>query len=130
MFSLVVLLLIGLAAVLVFFGDPEQRAAPKSRSDEAETEEWEYGDAWKQGSPDEPVAEDDIEYVAILRGETGRGYNDTTMQDFIFYLGSNGIRAKYDSYPLDQIQIYVLKVETGKVDEARELLREKGSGVK
>jgi|GEM_PF-1865396 len=125
MASLVVLLLIGLAAALVFFGDPEQRAAPKKRSDEADSEEWEYGDVWKQGSPDEPVAEDDIDYVAILRGETGRGYNDTTMQDFIFYLGSIGIRAKYDSYPLEQIQIYVLKVEAGKEEEAREHLKEK-----
>ena len=125
MVSLVVLLLIGLAAALVFFSNPEQRAAPKNRSDEADTEEWEYGDIWKQGSPDGPAAEDNIEYVAILRGETGRGYNDTTMQDFIFYLGSEGIRAKYDSYPLEQIQIYVLKVESGKEDEAREHLREK-----
>ena len=125
MVSLVVLLLIGLAAALVFFSNPEQRAAPKNRSNEADTEEWEYGDIWKQGSPDGPAAEDNIEYVAILRGETGRGYNDTTMQDFIFYLGSEGIRAKYDSYPLEQIQIYVLKVEAGKEDEAREHLREK-----
>jgi hypothetical protein len=125
MASLVVLLLIGLAAVLVFFGDPEQRAAPKNRSDETDSEEWEYGDVWKQGSPDGPAAEDNIEYVAILRGETGRGYNDTTMQDFIFYLGSEGIRAKYDSYPLEQVQIYVLQVEAGKEDEARKHLREK-----
>ncbi len=125
MVSLVVLLLIGLTAALVFFSNPEQRAAPKNRSDEADTEGWEYGDIWKQESPDGPAVEDNIEYVAILRGETGRGYNDTTMQDFIFYLGSEGIRAKYDSYPLEQIQIYVLKVEAGKENEAREHLKEK-----
>jgi hypothetical protein len=125
MASLIVLLLIGLAAVLVFFGDPEQRAAPKNRDIEAGAEEWEYGDVWKQGSPDEPAAEDDIEYTAILRGETGRGFSDTTMQDFILYLGSKGIRAKYASYPLEQVQIYVLQVEAGKEDEAREYLSQK-----
>lgn len=125
MFSLAVLLLIGLAAALVIFGDSERPAASLQRRDEADSEEWEYGDAWKQGSPDEPDVADDTEYVAILRGETGRGYNDTTMQDFIFYLGSRGIRAKYDSYPLEQIQIYVLKVEAGREGEAREHLTEK-----
>lgn len=125
MASLIILLLIGVAAVLVFFDDSEQRGAPRDGNDETDSEEWQYGDAWKQGSPDEPVVEDDIEYVAILRGETGRGYNDTTMQDLIFFLGSEGIRAKYDSYPLEQIQIYVLKVEVGKEDQAREYLSQK-----
>jgi hypothetical protein len=125
MFSLIVVLLIGLAAALVFFSSPEQSATSKNTRDEPDDGEWEYGDIWKQGSPDEPVPEDDVRYVEILRGDTGMGYSDTTMQDFILYLGSWGIRAAYNSYPLEQINIYVLKVEAGKLDEAREYLKEK-----
>jgi hypothetical protein len=125
MASLIVLLVVGLAAVLVFFNEAEQRVVSRDKNDEPDTGEWKYGDAWKQGSPDEPAAEDDVEYVAILRGETGRGYNDTLMQDLVLFLGSEGIRAKYDSYPLEQIQIYVLNVEAGKVQEAREQLNRK-----
>jgi hypothetical protein len=123
MASLVVLLLIGLAAALVFLGDPEQRDGPKNRGEDPDSEEWEYGDVWKQGSPDEPASENGCEYVELLRGDADMEYNDTTMLDFILYLGSKGIRAKYDSYPLRLL--YVLNVEAGKVDEAREYLKEK-----
>lgn len=135
MVSLLILLLIGLAAALLFLGDSEQQAAPKNRSDEPDSEGWKYGDVWKQGSPDEPVPEEDVHYVELLRGDTGMGYDDSLMIDFIGYLSSRGIRATYDAVPLavefgGAIKTYVLKVEAGKEDEARELLREKGSGVK
>lgn len=128
MFSLLVLLLIVLAAVFIFSGSSEEHPVSKKTSDEQDSADWEYGDVWKQGFAEGPPAEDDNDYVAILRGETGRGYSDTTMQDFIFYLGSQGVRAKYESYPLEQVQIYVLKVEAGKAEEAKELLNAKFSG--
>jgi hypothetical protein len=128
MVSLLVILLIVLAAVFLLSSRSEEHPTTKNKGEEQNERDWEYGDVWKQGSPDEPVPEDDIEYVAILRGETGMGYSDTTMQDFILYLGSEGIRAKYDSYPLEQTNIYVLKVEAEKVKEARDLLKTKFSG--
>lgn len=124
---LVIILLIGLIAVILFLGSTEERPASRKKQEELDNEGWEYGDVWQQGSPDEPVAEDDTEYISILRGETGRGFSDTTMQEFIFYLGSKGIRAKYDSHPLEQVQVYVLKVEAGKAQEAQDLLNEKFS---
>ena len=129
MFSLIVVLLIGLAAAILFFGDAEQHSAPESRGEEPDDGEWEYGDIWKQGSPDEPVPEDDVRYVEILRGDTGRAYDDSYMMDLVGYLGSRGIRATYSSFSLGMepaaIMTYVLKVEAGKLDEAREYLNEK-----
>jgi len=101
----------------------------------ADDEGWEYGDVWMQGSPAEPVPDDDVLYVEILRGDTGMGYDDSTLIDFVGYLSSWGIRATYDAVPLaaefgGAIKTYVLKVEAGKEDEAKELLRKKGSGGK
>jgi hypothetical protein len=89
--------------------------------------DWEYGDAWKTGSPDDPVPEDTTEYVAILRGDTGKGLSDTTMLEYVLYLGERGIKATFDAYPLEQIKTYVLKVEAGKEYEAIKLLAEKWS---
>ena len=89
--------------------------------------DWEYGDAWKTGSPDDPVPEDATEYVAILRGDTGKGLSDTTMLEYVLYLGERGIKATFDAYPLEQIKTYVLKVEAGKEYEAIKLLAEKWS---
>lgn len=90
---------------------------------------WKYGDVWKQGSPDQPEPDDDVEYVEILRGDTGQGYDDSRMLDLVGYLGSRGIRATFDSFALGMepaaIKSYVLKVESGKEEEAREYLREK-----
>jgi hypothetical protein len=97
---------------------------------------WEYGDVWKQGSPDAADSEDDVEYVEILRGDLGMGYDDSYLLDLVSYLGSRGIRATYDSYSIGlefgvgAMKTYVLKVESGKEQEAGEFLREKGSGVK
>lgn len=99
--------------------------------DDADREGWEYGDDWKQGYPDEPVSEDDVQYVEILRGDVGSAYDDSTMLDLVSYLGSRGVRATYDSFSLGMefgagaMKAYVLKVESGKVEEAREYLREK-----
>jgi len=95
---------------------------PENRKDK-DDEDWEYGEAWKDGSPDDPVSNDDGEYVEILRGDTGMGYSDTTMLEYVLFLGEHGIRATFDSYPLEQIKIYVLRVESGREEEALTLLR-------
>jgi hypothetical protein len=98
--------------------------------DNADDEDWEYGDVWKQGSPDEKAPEENIDYVEILRGDTGKGYDDSVMIDLVGYLGSRGLRATYDSFSLGSeagaMKTYVLKVESGKEDEALAYLKEKG----
>lgn len=87
--------------------------------------DWDYGDDWKKGSPDDPVPKDTIEYVAVLRGDTGKGLSDTTMLEYVLYLGEHGIAATFEAYPLEQIKTYVLKVEAGKEVEAIRLLAER-----
>lgn len=98
----------------------------KQKDDE---KEWEYGDVWKQGSPDEAPEDEGIEYVEILRGETGRGFTDSFMLDLVGFLGSRGIRATYDATSVagevGGIKTYVLKVEAGKEEEALQYLEEK-----
>ncbi len=100
----------------------------RDRND-TDDEGWEYGDVWKQGSPDEKTQEEDIEYVEILRGDTGTGYDDSYLIDLVGYLGSRGIRATYESFSLASevgaMKTYVLKVEAGKEEEAMVQLREK-----
>lgn len=91
-------------------------------------EDWKFGEVWKHGSPDDPVANDDGEYVEVLRGDTGMGYSDTTMLEYVLFLGEHGIGATFDSYPLEQIKIYVLKVEAGREEDARALLRAERQG--
>jgi hypothetical protein len=92
-------------------------------------EEWEFGDIWKQEAPEEQGPGGEIEFVEILRGDTGRGYDDSYMLDLVSYLGSRGIRATYDSFSLGlegaAIKTYSLKVESGKEDEALQYLKEK-----
>ena len=44
----------------------------KPGNDPVDDEGWEYGDDWKQGSPDQPMNGDDVEYVEILAD----GYRD------------------------------------------------------
>jgi hypothetical protein len=92
-------------------------------------EGWEYGDVWKQGSPDQPENRDDVEYVEIMRTDIGAGYDDSYLMELVTYLGSRGIRATYDSFSLGAevgaIKTYVLKAESGKENEAIELLDEK-----
>ena len=92
-------------------------------------EGWEYGDVWKQGSPDQPTNGDDVEYVEIFRTAVGAGYDDSYLLELVTYLGSRGVRATYDSFSLGAevgaIKTYVLKVEAGKEDEAIQLLQEK-----
>lgn len=101
----------------------------KHGKEPAGDEVWDFGDDWKQGSPDQPIDGDDIQYVDILRGDTGMGYDDSFLLDLVGYLGSRGVRATYESFAIGMepaaIKSYVLKVELGKEDEAREYLREK-----
>lgn len=132
MLSLVIVLAL-LVAVIITLTVSEKPESPKAGKTEPEEEGWEYGDVWKQGSPDEPVSEEGVSYVEILRGDTGTGYDDSSMMDLVGYLGSRGIRATFDSFSLGlepaAIKTYVLKVEAGKEEEALRFLKEKGSGV-
>jgi hypothetical protein len=99
---------------------------PMKRNDDHNSDDgWDYGDIWDQEWPDDPEPGHDIEYVEVLRGDTGKGYSDTTMMEYILYLGAAGIQATFDAYPLREIKIYVLKVEAGREEEAMKLLREK-----
>lgn len=105
----------------------------KSNNDDKNEEGWEFGDIWKQGTPDETTAED-VQYVEILRGDIGTGYDDSYMLELVTYLGSRGIRATYDSFSLGlemgvgATKTYVLKVEAGREEEAMEYLKEKMEG--
>ncbi len=99
------------------------------RDDEnSDEKDWEYGDVWKEGTPDDETRQD-IEYVEVLRGDTGRGFDDSVMVDLVAYLGSRGIRATFDSFSLGlepaAMKTYVLKVESGREDEAIGFLKEK-----
>ncbi len=100
------------------------------RAKNGDDQDWEYGDAWKTGSPDDPVPEDATEYVEVLRGDTGMGLSDTVMMEYVLFLGEHGIRATFESYPLEQIKIYVLKAEEGKEEDAIRLLQKKVSSGK
>ena len=94
-----------------------------------EDEGWDYGEVWKEGSPDDTGGVADVLFIEIFRGDTGRGFDDTLMLDLVGYLGSQGIRATYDSFSLGMepaaIKTYVLKVEEGKEEAALRLLKEK-----
>jgi hypothetical protein len=101
----------------------------KPGNEPLDDEGWEYGDVWKQGSPDQPTNGDDVEYVEILRTDIGGGYDDSYLMELVTYLGSRGIRATYDSFSLGgeggAIKTYVLKAESGKENEASQLIDEK-----
>src|SRR3990172_1605591 len=103
----------------------------KDGNNPVDDEGWEYGDIWKKGSPDQPMNGDDVEYVEILRADIGAGYDDSSMMELVTYLGSCGIRATYDSFSLGAevgaIKTYVLKAESGKENEAIQLLNKKFS---
>jgi hypothetical protein len=102
----------------------------KRDNDDKNEEGWDYGDVWKQGAPGESEPEPDIEFVEVLRTDSGRGHDDSSMLDLVAYLGSRGIRATYDSFSLGlepaAIKTYVVKVESGREDEAIGYLKEKG----
>lgn len=125
----VISLLIVLAVLVVLSRSSEESALPRDRTKSREEEGWEYGDVWKHGSPDENDSAHGIAYVEILRGDTGRGFDDSFMLDLVSFLGSRGIRATFDSFTLGlepaAIKTYVLKVEAGREEEAREHLEEK-----
>ena len=101
----------------------------KPGKDPVDDEGWEYGDVWKQGSPDQKQNGDDVDYVEIFRTDVGAGYDDSYLLDLVTYLGSYGIRATYDSFSLGveggAIKTYVLKAESGKENDAIQLLKEK-----
>jgi len=118
--------LAGLILVVLLLSNRKQHTLPP-KIDRHDSDDWKYGDIWKQDSLDDSGTDQNQKFVPILRGETGWGYDDTLMNDFVLYLGSKGIRASYDSYPLDQVNVYVLKVEVGKEKEARKILKDKFS---
>ncbi len=99
------------------------------REDDSE-KDWEFGDAWKEGTPDDRPEDEGVQYAEILRGDIGTAYDDSYMVELVTYLGSRGIRATYDSFSMGlemgASKTYVLKVELGKEEEARAYLREKG----
>ncbi len=101
----------------------------KNGQNENDEKGWEFGDVWKEGSAEQKPSEEEGEFVEILRTDTGKGYDDSTMIDLVRYLGSRGVHATYDSFSLGlepaAIKTYVLKVELSKADEALEYLREK-----
>jgi len=99
------------------------------KSDDAD-DGWAYGDVWQAGTPEGPASpDDDIVYIEVMRGDTGRGFTDSQMLDLVGYLGSQGIRATYDSFSLGMepaaIKTYVLKVEEGKEEQALSCLEER-----
>jgi hypothetical protein len=102
----------------------------KHENEPVDDEGWEFGDVWKQGSPDQPQ-DGDVEYVEILRTDVGAGYDDSYLMELVTFLGSRGIRATYDSFSLGAevgaIKTYVLKAESGKENEAIQLLNQKFS---
>jgi hypothetical protein len=100
----------------------------KQNGDDNE-EGWNFGDVWKKGEPEEAPPDQDVDFVEILRGDIGKGYDDSYMLELVTYLGSLGIRATYDSFSagleMAAIKTYSLKVESGKEKEAIRYLREK-----
>jgi len=126
----IIVLLIVLAVLVFLTGDAEQRGPTQGGRRPRDTDEgWEYGDVWKQGLEEEDSGAADVSYVEILRGDTGRGFDDSIMVELVGYLGSHGIRATFDSFSvameLTAMKTYVLKVEMGKEEEAMMYLEEK-----
>jgi hypothetical protein len=101
----------------------------RDENDNNDEKDWEYSDVWKQEAEVEPGSGEDIEFIEILRGDTGKGYDDSFMLELVTYLGSRGVRATYDSFSLGiegaAMKTYSLKVESGKEDEAIGYLKEK-----
>lgn len=127
------LIIIVLVVLFLFSSRSEISQASNNRKEKTEDAEWEFGDAWKQGSPDDVTDEEQITYVEILRKDTGEGYDDSVMLDLVGYLSSRGVRATYDAVSIafefgGAIKTYVLKVEAGKEEDAKAFLREKEQG--
>ncbi|MEK6699179.1 MAG: hypothetical protein AABZ10_09080 [Nitrospirota bacterium] len=128
--SVIILLVVVLAVIIYFLAASGRPPAPSGKEQGRRGEgEWEFGDEWKQGSPDDETSEKGIQYVEVLRGDTGRGFDDSSMMDLVSYLGSRGVRATYDSFSIGlepaAIKTYALKVEAGKEEEAMKKLEEK-----
>ena len=106
-----------------------QTVAGGKKNDDPE-DGWAYGDVWQADTPEGPASsDDDTVYVEVMRSDTGRGFTDSQMLDLVGYLGSQGIRATYDSFSLGMepaaIKTYVLKVEKGRESEAIRCLEER-----
>ncbi len=101
---------------------------PKPHDPDAD-EGWEYGDVWKEGSPDDVVPDGETVFVELFRTDTAHGYDDSALLELVSYLGSRGIRATYDSFSVGMepaaMKTYALKVDAAQADEAREALRQK-----
>jgi hypothetical protein len=127
---LYIAILLIVIAVIIILSISSEKSVKEVRGEDVEDHEWKYGDVWKQGSPDDAVSDQGVLYVEIIRGDTGKGYDDSYMMGLVSYLGSKGIRATFDSFSLGiepaAIKTYVLKVEAGKEDEAKGYLKEKG----
>ena len=126
----VIILLVILAVIIYFLAASGRPPAPSGKEQGRRDEgEWAFGDEWKQGPPEDEASEQGIQYVEVLRGDTGRGFDDSSMMDLVSYLGSRGVRATYDSFSIGlepaAIKTYVLKVEAGKEEEAMKKLEEK-----
>lgn len=117
-----------LVAFIIFL-KPSEPHTQGERKEESEDRGWEYGDEWKKGTPDDKVSEEDVSYVEILRGDTGKGYDESYMAELIGYLGSKGIKATFDSFSVGlegaAFKTYSLLVERGKEDEAKKYIKEK-----
>lgn len=102
---------------------------PAGTPKQPDNEGWEFGDVWKEGSPDDAAADADVEYAEVLRADSGKGFDDSLMIDLVVFLGAQGIIATYESFSVGMepaaIKTYVLKAEAGRADEARDLVNEK-----
>lgn len=125
-----ILLFIAVALVILFSRFSEVKPPQRRSGPGAADEGWEYGDVWKEGSPDLAVDEDGVTYVEVLRTDTGHGFDDAAMMDMVGHLSLQGIKATYDSFSVGlegaAIKTYSLKVEAGREAEALEHLKGKG----
>lgn len=123
---LYVLIALLLAGLLVYLFTKDQRSS-EDRSPEPEDADWAYGDAWKQGSPDSAVPPEEEVFVEVMR--FGGAYKDSDLMEMVHYLGSRGIRATFDAHSVAMemapMKSYVLKVESGKIEEAKACLKER-----
>ncbi len=125
-----ILLIIAVALVILFLRFSEVKPPQRRPAPGAEEEGWEYGDVWKEGSPELPAEDDGADYVEVLRTDTGHGFDDAAMMDMVGHLSLQGIKATYDSFSVGlegaAIKTYSLKVEAGREAEALEHLKDKG----
>ncbi|HAS53666.1 MAG: hypothetical protein A2X56_13585 [Nitrospirae bacterium GWC2_57_13] len=124
-----VVLIIAVALFILFSRSSESEQPRRRQGYGAEEEGWEYGDVWKEGSPEQAVDDDGVTYVEVLRTDTGHGFDDAAMMEMVGRLSVRGIKATYDSFSVGlegaAIKTYTLKVESGREAEALEHLKGK-----